>query len=53
MEYYEKFEKLREILGDDQVLNEVLNYFSSDQIDEFCDSVASDYDVENELNVEY
>lgn len=50
MEYWEKFEKLREILGDETVLQEVANYFTADQIDEFCDSVANDYDVENEFN---
>ena len=50
MEYWEKFEKLIEILGQDTVLREVTNYFTSDQIDEFCDSVANDYDIENELN---
>ena len=49
MEYYEKFEKLREILGDETVLQEVINYFTVDQIDEFCDSVATDYDIENEF----
>ena len=49
MEYWEKFEKLREILGDETVLQEVTNYFTADQVNEFCDSVATDYDVENEF----
>lgn len=49
MEYWEKFEKLREILGDETVLQEVINYFAADKIDEFCDSVANDYDIENEF----
>ena len=52
MEYWEKFEKLIEILGQETVLREVTNYFTSDQIDEFCDSVANDYDIENEFNEE-
>ena len=52
MEWYEKFEKLREILGDETVLQEVSNYFTSAQIDEFCDSVATDYDIENEFENE-
>ena len=52
MEWYEKFEKLREILGDETVLQEVSNYFTSIQIDEFCDSVATDYDIENEFENE-
>ena len=49
MEYWEKFEILRIKLGDETVLQEVVNYFTSDQIDEFCNSVAVDYDVENEF----
>lgn len=52
MEYWEKFEILRIKLGDETVLQEVTNYFTADQIDEFCDSVATDYDIENEFNEE-
>lgn len=51
MDYFDKFNTLREVLGDETVLSEIINYFSSDQIDEFCDSVANDYNVENEFNV--
>ena len=47
MEYWEKFEKLREILGDEIIFENILNYFTSDQIDEFCDSIATDYDCED------
>lgn len=49
MEYWEKLEILRIKLGDETVLQEVSNYFTADQIDEFCDSVATDYDIENEF----
>ena len=42
---YEKLEQLREILGDETVFTEFLNYFTSDQIDKFCDSVANEYDI--------
>ena len=52
MEYWEKFEILRIKLGDETVLQEVTNYFTADQIDEFGDSVATDYDIENEFNEE-
>lgn len=51
MDYLEKFNTLREVLGDETVFLEITNYFSSNQIDEFCDSVAHDYDIENEFNV--
>jgi hypothetical protein len=49
MEYFEKFEKFREILGDETVFVEITNYFTPDQLDEFCDSVANEYDIENKL----
>lgn len=49
MDWYEKFEILRIKLGGETVLQEITNYFSSDQINEFCDSVASNYDIEDEL----
>ena len=49
MEFWEKFEKLRAILGDETVLNSVLNYFSSDQINEFCNNTITIYDIENEF----
>ena len=52
MEYWEKFEILRIKLGDETVMQEVLNYFTADQIDEFCNSVAAEYNVENEFNEE-
>lgn len=49
MEFWEKLEILRIKLGDETVLQEVTNYFTADQINEFCDSVATDYDLENEF----
>ena len=49
MEFWEKFEILRIKLGDETVLQEITNYFTVDQINEFCDSVATDYDIENEF----
>lgn len=50
MEYYEKFNRLREVLSDETVFTEILNYFSSHDIEEFCWSVARDYEVEYELD---
>lgn len=49
MEFWEKLEILRIKLGDETVLQEVTNYFTADQINKFCDSVATDYDLENEF----
>ena len=49
MKFWEKFEILRIKLGDETVLQEITNYFTADQINEFCDSVATDYDIDNEF----
>ena len=46
MEWYEKFERLREVLGDETVFTAIKNYFTADQIEEFCDDIACQYDVE-------
>lgn len=50
MEWYEKFEKLIEILGDKEMLIAVSNYFSDSQGEDFCDSVINEYDLESEFN---
>ena len=52
MEWYDKFEKLKEILGDKEMLIAVSNYFSDSQGEDFCDSVINEYDLESEFNEE-
>jgi hypothetical protein len=49
MEWYDKLEKLREILGDKEMFIAVSNYFSSSQMEDFCDSVINEYDLESEF----
>ena len=52
MEYWEKFEKIKDYLTNEIILENVLNYFTSDQINDFCDSLITDYDLEDEFNEE-
>lgn len=49
MDWYEKFEKLKELIGDETMFCAITNYFSSDQIDDFCESLIVDYNLENEF----
>ena len=49
MEAFEKFKKLRDLIGDDSLFCEISNYFSSDELNDFCESVISEYDLENEF----
>ena len=49
MDWYSKFEKLREIIGDDAIISNVQNYFCSDDLDDFCDQMITDYDLEYEF----
>lgn len=52
MDWFDKFEKLREILGDDAIISDVQNYFCSDDLDDFCNQLITDYDLENEFKEE-
>ena len=49
MDCYEKFEKLIELVGKDSLLIEIENYFSSDDINDFCDHVITHNDLEDEF----
>lgn len=48
MEAYEKFYKLNEWLGNQPFMEAILNYFTTDQINEFCDDIANEYDIDFE-----
>lgn len=52
MEAWEKFRSLCESLGSETILTEVENYFSTDELNDFCESVGADYDADewNEEN---
>lgn len=45
MSTWEKFEELRELLGDEVMLNAVYQYFGDWGMEECVSSIAADYDV--------
>ena len=45
-ECYETMEQLREILGDETIINEINNYFSSDDVSGFLESIMTDWGIE-------
>lgn len=47
MEYYEKFDLLRQSLSDEVVLDELAQYLSSRDLEEFTDHCISAYDLED------
>ena len=49
MEWYEKFEKIHNVLTNDIIIEAMLNYFNSDELNDFCDSMITDYDLESEF----
>ena len=49
MEWYEKFEKIRNVLTNDIIIEAMLNYFNDDELNDFCDSMITDYDLESEF----
>ena len=50
MEPYEKLEKLVELLGYEEIITNVKNYFSYDDLNDFCESIISENDLEDEFN---
>ncbi len=49
MEWYEKFEKVIELIGSEAVAKEVINYFSSDDVKDFTEHLISSRDLESEF----
>lgn len=50
MDWYEKFEKVKELIGSEKLLTEVENYFNTDQLEEFINDIITAYDLEKEVN---
>lgn len=45
-EYYDKWEQVREMVGDDTMLQELYNYLSGDQIEDFIyDHMGRNYEL--------
>ena len=49
MEWYEKLEQIREFICDEEIITAMGNYFNSDQMDDFCDQLIIDNDLEEEF----
>ena len=46
MEAWEKIERLRELVGDEAILNELLHWLDSDTQNKFADDYISLYDLD-------
>ena len=49
MEAWEKIERLRELVGDEAILNELLHWLDSDTQNTFADDYIHMYDLEDEF----
>lgn len=49
MEWYEKLEKIREFVFDEEIITAMGNYFNSDQMDDFCEQMITNFDLECEF----
>lgn len=47
MEFWEKMERLRELVGDKAVLDELVQYLNSDEQNDFVDDYIRLYDLED------
>ena len=46
MDAYEKFTRLREVMGDAQLLEELYGWFPTREIEEAVDDIANTWDIE-------
>lgn len=49
MEWYEKLEKIREFVSDEAIITAIGNYFNSDQMNDFCEQMIIDFELESEF----
>lgn len=49
MEWYEKLEKIREFVSDDEIITAMGNYFNSDQMEEFVNELIINNDLDSEF----
>ncbi len=50
MEWYEKFEKIRDYISDESIIEAMVNYFNSDQMEDFCNELIIDNDLDSEFS---
>ena len=49
MEWYKKLEKVREFVCDEKIITAMGNYFNSDQMEDFCEELITNYGLEDEF----
>lgn len=49
MEWYEKLEKIREFVSDEAIITAMGNYFNSDQMEDFCNELIINNDLDSEF----
>lgn len=49
MEWYEKLEKVREFVCDEEIITAMGNYFNSDQMEDFVNELIINYDLDSEF----
>lgn len=50
MEWYEKLEKIRDYISDESIIEAMGNYFDSYQIEDFCNELIIDNDLDLEFS---
>lgn len=50
MEWYEKLEKIREYVSDNNIITAMGNYFNSDQMEDFVNELIINYDLDSEFS---
>lgn len=50
MEWYEKLEKIRDHISDESIIEAMGNYFDSYQMEDFCNELIIDNDLDLEFS---
>lgn len=50
MEWCEKLEKLRDYISDESIIEAMGNYFDSQQMEDFCNELIIDNDLDSEFS---
>ena len=50
MEWYKKLEKIRDIISDESIIEAMGNYFDSRQMEDFCNELIIDNDLDSEFS---
>lgn len=50
MEWHEKLEKIRDYISDASIIEAMGNYFDSQQMEDFCNELIIDNDLDSEFS---